>query len=340
MIIIQFLLHAVRSVFDKSAGSGTSFAMDQMETKPTRRPRFRRAPEPPPFRLTDDDVTIVRHLARHRFLRSTQIAALVNRSPDRTNDRLCRLFHAGYVDRPRAQLDYYPTSGSAPMVYALGDLGARLLAERDGANMPNECGRKTLKVGRPFIEHQLEIVEFNLSLERAARDRSDIRLFRADELIAAFPQRARERRNPVALRVTLSDNGSALEIGVIPDLIFGLGFPDGSRRCFMVEIDRGTMPVSRADLRQTSIERKLRGYLSADAAKEHERRFGWKAFRVLTVTADHHRARSIMEMVRQLHVAGSPGSRLFFFATRDELRASSPLGHAWLDGLGRRVKLT
>ena len=74
----------------------------------TRRPRFRRASEPPAFRLTDDDVEIVRQLARHRFLRSTHIAALVGRSLDRTNDRLSRLFHAGYIDRPRAQLDYYP----------------------------------------------------------------------------------------------------------------------------------------------------------------------------------------------------------------------------------------
>src|SRR5438067_13404141 len=94
---------------------------------PTRRPRFRRASEPPAFRLTDDDVEIIRHIARHRFLQSTHIAALVGRSLDRTNDRLLLLFHAGYVDRPRAQLDRFPTSGSAPFVYALADRGARLL---------------------------------------------------------------------------------------------------------------------------------------------------------------------------------------------------------------------
>src|SRR5215210_4536200 len=82
-----------------------------------RRPRFRRAVEPPPFRLTDDDIEIIRHIARHRFLRSTHIAALVGRSLDRTNDRLLRLFHAGYVDRPRAQLDRFPTSGTARMLW-------------------------------------------------------------------------------------------------------------------------------------------------------------------------------------------------------------------------------
>src|ERR1700738_3408362 len=91
---------------------------DFTNAKLARRPRFRRASEPPAFRLTEDDVLIVRHLARHRFLRSTHIAALVGRSLDRTNDRLLRLFHAGYIDRPRAQLDYYPTAGSSPLLYA------------------------------------------------------------------------------------------------------------------------------------------------------------------------------------------------------------------------------
>src|ERR1700687_1413109 len=98
--------------------------MERALTTRPRLPRFRRASEPPAFRLTEDDVLMLLQLARHRLLRSTHIAALIGRSLDRTNDRLQRLFHAGYVDRPRAQLDYYPTSGSAPMAYALANLGA------------------------------------------------------------------------------------------------------------------------------------------------------------------------------------------------------------------------
>src|SRR5215210_4393720 len=94
-----------------------------------RRPRFRRAAEPPPFRLTEDDVEIVRIVARHWLIRSTHIAALVGRSLDRTNDRLLRLFHAGYIDRPRAQLDYFPTFGSAHLLYALADRAVRLLKD-------------------------------------------------------------------------------------------------------------------------------------------------------------------------------------------------------------------
>src|SRR5258708_27379971 len=178
MMVLHFLLHSRGSMSDREVGSDTFLDMhDVTNTKRPRRPRFRRASEPPAFRVTDDDVVILRLLARHRFLRSTHIAALVDRSLDRTNDRLLRLFHSGHVDRPRAQLDYYPTSGSGPIVYALDDLGARLLTERDGTAFANiEWSRKNREAGRPFIEHQLEVVDFQVALELAFRPRTDVRL--------------------------------------------------------------------------------------------------------------------------------------------------------------------
>jgi Replication-relaxation len=313
---------------------------DATITKASRRPRFRRVAEPPAFRLTDDDVTIVRLLARHRLLRSTQIAALVGRSLDRTNDRLCRLFHAGYVDRPRAQLDHYPTTGSAPMVYALADLGAQLLLERDRTQSANgDLSRKNRELGRAFIDHQLEIMDFYVSLQRATQNRQDVCLIHPAELVASFPEQTRSMRNPIALRVGISDNGTTHQIGLIPDLVFGLRFPDGSRRCLMVEIDRGTMPISRGDIRQTSFERKMRAYLTAQANRQHENQFGWRAFRVLTVTTDQQRARAMVEALSKLHVPHSHGPALFFFAIRDELHASNPLAHSWCEGTGRDVQL-
>jgi protein involved in plasmid replication-relaxation len=313
---------------------------DVTNAKRTRRPRFRRASEPPTFRVTDDDVVILRLLARHRFLRSTHIAALVDRSLDRTNDRLLRLFHSGHVDRPRAQLDHYPTSGSGPIVYALDNLGARLLTERDGTAFANsEWSRKNREAGRPFIEHQLEVVDFQIALELVFRPRTDVRLIHSDELIAAFPEQTRIMRNPLLMRVGVSQDGDGQEMGLIPDLIFGIAFPDGSRRCFMVEIDRGTMPISRSDIRQTSIERKMRAYLTAHANKQNESQFGWKALRVLVVTTDHQRMHSMIEALRQLHIPQCPGASLFFFAIRDELSTSDPIAHIWQDSSGREVRL-
>ncbi|WP_182869601.1 replication-relaxation family protein [Bradyrhizobium diazoefficiens] len=283
---------------------------------------------------------ILRQLARYRFLRSAHIATLVDRSLDRTNDRLCRLYHAGYVDRPRAQLDYYPTAGSAPMVYALGDLGAQLLTE-GGAEFANlEWSRKNREAGRPFIEHQLEIVEFYIALVLSTRGRSDVRLIHPEEIITSAPKHTRSMRNPFALRASVSHNGRSLDIRVVPDLVFGLMFPDGSRRCFMVEIDRGTMPISRSDFRQTSFERKMQAYLTAYGQGQHTQQFGWKTFRVLVVTTDKKRARSMIETLHQLNVPESPGSSLFFFTLADELLRNDPLTHTWQDGRGRAIRLS
>ena len=80
---------------------------------------------------------------------------------------------------------------------------------------------------------------------------------------------------------------------MIPDLVFGLQLTTGKRLNFMVEIDRGTMPVSRSDPDRTSFEQKMRVYLAAHAAKQHERQFGWKNFRVLTVTTQHRKGAGI-----------------------------------------------
>src|SRR5712671_6561954 len=222
----------------------------------TRRPRFRRAAEPPPFRLTDDDVEIVRIVARHRLIRSTHIAALVGRSLDRTNDRLMRLFHAGYIDRPRAQLDRFPSSGSSHYIYALADRGARLLREEDGVEFRNpEWSRKNREARRPFIEHQVEIVNFQVALQRAVAQRSDLRLIPAEEMKSAH-SRTRIPTGPAAFAL-----GAKLS-------------------------DRGTMPVRRSDPAQTSFEGKMRVYLAAHAAKQHVQQFGWPSFRVLTITTD------------------------------------------------------
>src|SRR5207237_8624336 len=116
-----------------------------------------------------------------------------------------------------------------------------------------------------------------------------------EEIAASFPARQRNSRNAFALRVQVPHDGVLREIGLVPDFVFGLIFPDGSRRCFMVEIDRGTMPISRSDFRQTSFELKMRTYLSAHAAKLHERNFGWKTLRVLAGTTEPSRMPSIVE---------------------------------------------
>ena len=224
-------------------------------------------------------------------------------------------------------------------MYALADRGGRLLVDSGLESENLAISRNNQLAGRPFIEHQLEVVEFSVALELAVRRRRDIRLIKSDELVSAFPNQTRTRRNPLLLRTTVSHEGAAQEIGIVPDLAFGIGFRDGTRRCFMVEIDRGTMPVTRSSMSQSSFERKMRGYLSAYAAKQHELQFGWRAFRVLTVTTDQHRLSSMVDALRRLNVPQSPGPALFWFGLQHGLLESDPIEYAWHDGTGQRRQI-
>src|SRR3954447_22488913 len=83
------------------------------------------------------------------------------------------------------------------MIYALADRGVRLLREWDGAAFRNpEWSRKNREAGRPFIEHQIEIVDFEVGLQRTVRAGSGITLITAEDMIAA-PPAAVPGRQPV-----------------------------------------------------------------------------------------------------------------------------------------------
>ena len=99
------------------------------------------------------------------------------------------------------------------------------------------------------------------------------------------------------------------------------------------------MPIARSDFSQTSIQRKMRAYLAVHASRLHERQFGWKAFRVLTVTTDEARVRSMLDAARAVSHSGGPGASLFWFTTREQIRAADALGAIWRDGGERAMSV-
>jgi len=66
-----------------------------------------------------------------------------------------------------------------------------------------------------------------------------------------------ESRSVFKLEANLSPHGRKHEASVVPDLVFRLELPRKERRNFAVQIDRGTMPVGRSNLTQTSLKRLL-----------------------------------------------------------------------------------
>ena len=288
-----------------------------------RLPRFKRAADVAVMQLTDRDREIIRLVQRHRFLRSSKIIALIGDSPQQILRRLQLLYHHGFLERPRAQIDYYHRGGSRHIVYGLGNKGAALLKRESGlAGDDLYWGGKNQSVGRLFLEHALLISEVMVALELACREQGRIKLVMDGEI--SLPDSLRLQREPFHWSVNLN---SHLKLGIIPDQVFALEFAGrpGDRAIFFLEADRGTMPVTRKSLSHTSFHRKLLAYEATWTQNLHRSRFGLHRFRVLTVTTSVDRARHLAESAAQL----KRGRGLFLFADVKSFLAQSPLAEIW-----------
>jgi len=113
-----------------------------------------------------------------------------------------------------------------------------------------------------FIEHTLAIANFMVGLEVACRARNDIELIREHDVIVEAPEPTRKAREPLRLVVPGLDNKLGVS-SVVADGLFGLAFPDGTASYFLLEVDRGSMPVVRSRFDRTSYNRKLKVYWEA-----------------------------------------------------------------------------
>jgi hypothetical protein len=309
-----------------------------------RLPRFRRVETPPSFELTQRDFAGVASVARFRFLTSEQIARLVGGSQQQIQRRLQLLFHHAFLDRPRAQrlqLAHVLDDGNRPFVYGLARRGAQLLAE---AGMPIsdklDWTQKNQRATAQFLAHTLETAETMIGFELACRGGHRVRLVDQHELLPYLPEATRLAADPFRCRVTLrlEELPQPLTIGVVPDRLFSLSLADNMRMNFALELDRGTMDIkSRRLVGKSSFRRKLLGYWQLWQSDRHTERWGFKSFRVLTVTPSQTRLANMI--AAQKEIVGAAGSNLFLFTTPERLAAQTPLGKVWISGKGEEVSL-
>jgi hypothetical protein len=158
-----------------------------------------------------------------------------------------------------------------------------------------------------------------------------------DQLLTTAPEETQAAKSPWSWRVRVQHKGAMREIGLLPDYVFALMLPDGRRRPFIVEVDRGTMPVERATLDRSSMLRKFLAYEGGRKQNLHTSRFGWQNFRVLVLTSSAARAETMRALiVKTPALAGSP---LFLFAEQDTLMQPSVFGDAWTSVDGKRLAL-
>lgn len=302
-----------------------------MET--SRRPRFRRVSEIPSIQLTKRDIEILRQIHRHRFLRSTHITALIGGSPQQLLRRLQLLYHHDYLERPRAQIDYYHRGGSRHIVYGVGRKAAAVLwHETSSALLESDGCPKKKSVGRFYLEHTLLISDVMVELELACRHSGYVRLLTSDQI--PLPGHLQKQREPFRWSVTLPNRQ---KLGIVPDQVFALEFigqpPGRNRAYFFLEADRSTMPVTRQNLKQTSFFRKLLAYEATWTQGLHRSRFGFHRFRVITVGSSRPRIENIVAACQGLE----RGQGLFLFADRHSLARSNPLAYDWRAGRPRET---
>ena len=148
-------------------------------------PRFKRASTIAAMRLTERDRRIIRLVQQFRFIRSSHVHSLISGSQQQLLRRLKRLYHHGFLERPRAQIDYYHQGGSRRMVYALRSTGAACLRrDLDPGWGQIRWGEKNRAAGRVFLEHALLVSDVMVAIELACR-RTGIRLLADREFAVA-----------------------------------------------------------------------------------------------------------------------------------------------------------
>jgi len=243
-----------------------------MKTK--KAPKFKRRPEEVGgLRLQERDIEIIRLVYDFRFLNSDQIKALIDGSEQGILRRLQKLFHHGFLDRPPSQI-LYPLAGPQKMVYALGDRGASLLAEKYGI---------------------------------------DIAKIKIPDTHLLFWQ----RENPKELKdyVYIEDHGREIKAPIVPDGFLGIQDPKG-KMYFFLEADQSTMTNAR-------FLKKMRAYWNWWKEGKHTKRFGIKAFRVLTITKTKQRKENLRKITKKADDRQA-GSFMFWFTSEENYSIQRP----------------
>jgi hypothetical protein len=231
------------------------------------------------LRLQERDLKIIQLVHERRFLSSDLVAALMPGSRQGILRRLCLLFHAGYLDRPREQVKPFQP-GSGPMVYALGNRGADLL--HDVLGIPRErvdWTSKNREAKNVFLNHSLIISSFWASLKLACARHGGIELIDQERIVQGEP----------VLKISMSREFKGkvqnLCYDLVPDALFGLHFleeaPDRNRAFYLLEADRATMPIVRSNFFRSAFFKKLLGYKHCKITGAFKQTFGFENPRIL-----------------------------------------------------------
>lgn len=315
--------------------------MDKSKPKTSRLKRKR----PCPITLTDRDAIILKALHKYRFLTTDHLQTLTQtESRWGMNARLRLLYDHKYVDRPKAQAAIFSHADKRPTVYALGNKGAALMSERFGIIMPPSVywTQKNRRVRERHIEHTLGISDFMIEIEAMCNAAPNLHLIDQAEILARSPAQTRRANYPFRWRTQIMHKGERHDIMIVPDYVFGIRNDEQpaerNERYFFVEIDRGTMPVTRRDMAQTSYLRKILSYADTFERSLALRRFNMTGFQVLTVTTSQDRIKNILNAIARLE-RKSFSAGTFLFKVKTDAQTHFPFHSMWENAKGLQADI-
>ncbi len=303
-----------------------------------RLPKSKRAPEAmAPLALTERSLTIVRALARYRFLSTSSMVKLAGGNEDVTHRHLQSLYHHGIVSRltiprlgNRGEFIYFLENAAA-----LREIAPRLDMELDWELVRTNRERYSVEslsdsdgVGRfMFLRHELMISDFRASLEiacRASSGRVELARFQQGPSLWGSVK--------VSPRLTLPFR---------PDALLTLRFPnapEGQQHAnFFYEADRNTTSLQR-------FKQKLEAYLHYLKQGLQVQAFDIRKVRaVLVETITEERAEQCRAVAAELAAKEPLAGMLFWFATARQRIAGTediPFHPHWRsrsDGVQRSV---
>lgn len=289
--------------------------------------------------LSDRDIELFKLLNRYTFLRSNFLYAFVGGNSETWfKGRLGDLYHDGrYINRPEQQWQF-ANSRYMPVIYELDTKGEQALREH-GLSLNDSPLIKNGRMGayRQFA-HQLMICDCMASIEIGVREDPNLRFISWREIMAKAPETTREADNPFEIPITITHTfpgtgqTRSTDIRIVPDGLFGLEYVHGelkTYRFFALEADRGTMPIMRSNLHQTSYLKKLLAYRQITSDNLQRTVLGLPNLFVLNVTTNDQRVENMMSLLNGL-TAGH-GSKLFLFKSFSTLgdfrQAPAPTSH-------------
>jgi hypothetical protein len=261
---------------------------------------------------------------RYRFLDAKHVYALLGSSNTNVRGALADLFHEHGLLNRLPQRAFMRDPLYDPEIYELSDDGLAMVSQRAQQIEPATWLRQGRYGAKSLAAHNLTICHAVASIEVAAKA-AGIRFITCTEVLARAPKETQEARQPFAIPAAISHlfpNGKVQrsDTRVLPDALFGLQYPNGTFRCFALEIDRGTMPLTRSTLDETSYLRKLLQYREVISRGGYKTHFGMTStpMLLLTITTNARHLDGIKALLHNL-AGENQWKRAFLFKAEPSL---------------------